>query len=360
MGACDTTTAPETDDDAMVFVNDAGARLTLLLTDDPAELSQAWVEITGIYLQEGEHDQLGDGDGSNGPPLNAPGGDKHQERHQHQEQNGDGDGNSNRVWLLEGPAVWIDLLTLAETWTTLVDAAEIPAGVYSQLRFIVEGAAIVTAGGGDVFATSLADLESLNAYLTSEGMDPIPDTDVGQLKCPSCSRTGFKVRFPGGGLVLESGDNIVLIDFDVADTFGHEAGRSGKWIMHPTLRATDFPGGGAIGGTVSLAEGLSELGACGPADERPISFEDFVPTAERAGGPSRLADVEENGDYLIETLPAGLYTMDYLAEVDVDVNGATWTISFSATHPGQVGVTVGATATADYEIDDVSCAAAGG
>jgi hypothetical protein len=330
IGGCDSTTAPGPDEDAMVLVNDAGVRLTILLTDDPAELSQAWVEITGIYLQVGEHEHLGPG-------------------------NGGGSGTGGRVPLLEDAAVWVNLLTLVEDWTTLVEGAEIPEGVYAQLRFIVEGAAIMTAGDGEVFATSLTDLESLNAYLAGEGLDPLPEA-AGQLRCPSCSRTGIKVRFPGGGLVLESGDNIVLIDFDVAETFGHEAGRSGKWIMHPTLRATDFPGGGAIAGTVSLDEALTDLGACGTGGERPITLEDFVPTAERSGGPLRQADVDENGDYSIEMLPAGLYSMGYLAEVDVDVGGATWTITFTATHPDQVGVAVAATATANYEIEDVGCA----
>ncbi|HSG82917.1 MAG TPA: DUF4382 domain-containing protein, partial [Gemmatimonadota bacterium] len=227
IGACDSTTAPETNDDAMVIVNGAGARLTLLLTDDPAELSQAWVEITGIYLQAGEHDQLGEMNGPHGPffgmPSTAPGDgegntnqEQNQEQHQeqHREQNCDGDCEQNRVWLLEESEVWVDLLTLADTWTTLVAGAEIPEGVYSQLRFIVQGAVIVTAVDEEVFATSLADLASLNEYLAGAGMDEIPEAD-GELKCPSCDRTGFKVRFPGGGLVLESGDNILLIDFDV-------------------------------------------------------------------------------------------------------------------------------------------------
>jgi hypothetical protein len=332
IGACDSSTAPGLEDDAVVLANEAGTQLTLMLTDDPGELSQAWVEITGIYLQVGDHEQLGP-----------------------QYGNGDGEGDGERVPLLEDAAEWVNLLTLAEDWTTLVEGAEIPVGAYAQLRFIVEGAAIVTADDGEVYATSLADLASLNAYLTEEELDPLAAA-TGLLRCPSCSRTGFKVRFPGGGLVLESGDNIVLIDFDVAETFGHEAGWSGRWIMHPTLRATDFPGGGTISGTVSLAEGLTELGACGTGDERPITFEDFVPTAERFGGPLRQADVDENGDYTIEMLPAGLYSMGYLAEVDVDVGGTTWTITFAATHPDQVGVAVGATATANYEIEEVGCA----
>ncbi|NIR46344.1 MAG: DUF4382 domain-containing protein [Gemmatimonadetes bacterium] len=361
-GACETTTNPTAaDDDAAIFVNQTGSRLTLLLTDDPAELSQAWVQITGIYLQGGEGDGNDNGMES-GPGLATAAGlpamhrEEHRERHQegaqNQHENGD---NPTRVWLLEGSMEWVNLLTLAEDWTTLVDAAEIPADIYSQLRFIVGGAAIVTAEGGLVFASSAADLESLNEQLTGDGMDPLGAAD-GKLMCPSCSQTGFKVRFPGGGLVLESGDNIVLIDFDVEDTFGHQAGRSGKWVMHPTLRATDFPGGGSIAGTVSLGGGLTELSACGAADERPITFEDFVPTAERSGGPLREADVDENGDYSIDMLPAGLYAMDYLAEVDVDVGGTPWTISFTATHPAEVNVVNGMTATADYEITAVSCA----
>ena len=81
-----------------------------------------------------------------------------------------------------------------------------------------------------------------------------------------------------------------------------------------------------------------------------------MPTAERPGGPLREADVDANGDYLLEMLPGGLYTMGYLAEVNVDLGAVGWTISFSATHPATVSLVNGLTATADYEITDVSCA----
>ena len=108
--------------------------------------------------------------------------------------------------------------------------------------------------------------------------------------------------------------------------------------------------------TVSLGGGLTDLGACGTAADRPITFEDFVPTAERSGGPLRQADVDANGDYSIEMLPAGLYSMDYLAKVGVAVGAEAWTISFSATHADQVSVAIGVTVTADYEITDVGCA----
>ncbi|UCF20400.1 MAG: DUF4382 domain-containing protein [Gemmatimonadota bacterium] len=240
MGACDTTTDPG----SRSPMDGDQARLTILLTDAPGDIAEAWVEITGIYLQVREGDDDGNGDG-NGNGDNS----------------GNGDGsNGGRVWLLEGSAGWINLLDLAGTWMELVGDAEVPAGVYSQLRFIVGGSVLVL-GEFDaednltiekIYASSEQDLEDLNEEI-GDGLVPPPGTELGDLHCPSCSQTGFKVRFPGGVVVLEPGENVLMVDFDVSETFGHQAGNSGRWIMHPTLLGSVVEGDGDGSGSGGFA-----------------------------------------------------------------------------------------------------------
>jgi hypothetical protein len=46
------------------------------------------------------------------------------------------------------------------------------------------------------------------------------------------------VSFPGSLKVNGDEDQIFLVDFDVSESVGHEAGNSGKWIMHPSLKGS--------------------------------------------------------------------------------------------------------------------------
>ena len=224
MVACDTTTDPGSQSP----LEGDQTRLTILLTDNPGDIAQAWVQITGIYVQgrDGDDDGNGNGQGDNADNGNGNG-------------NAD-DQNGGRVWLLEESADWVDLLTLVDNPLPLRTGVVVDAGVYSQLRFIVGGAVLATEGEsegtiGKLYASSNEDLNALNAQLTEDGMDPFATPADGVVHCPSCSQTGFKVRFPGGAVVLEAPDNVLMVDFDVEETFGHRAGNSGRWIMHPTL-----------------------------------------------------------------------------------------------------------------------------
>ena len=126
--------------------------------------------------------------------------------------------------LLDAP-VTVDLLTLADQWMTVVGDAEIPAGKYSQLRFVVTGAYLKVAGetGDKIYATS-ADYAGL----------PAGAVVGGSLQTPSFSHSGLKVKFPGG--VTVEGETSLLVDFDVAQSFGHQAGQGDKWVMHPVLK----------------------------------------------------------------------------------------------------------------------------
>jgi hypothetical protein len=201
--ACSENGGPNGDDEA---------RLTVLLTDAPGDVSAAVVTITSIYLQGGSSDD------------------------EAADENG-------RVYLRTSP-VTTDLLTLANDVATLVDDAIIPAGTYGQMRFVIGGAylEVETDAGVKVFSTP--------------GYAEAPATVDGDLMCPSCSQSGIKVVFQGV-LDLEGDSETLLVDFDVAQTFGKEAGNSGKWVMRPTLKATRLAAAATVEASLGLSSGLT-------------------------------------------------------------------------------------------------------
>jgi hypothetical protein len=182
------------------------ARLSILLTDAPGDFAEAVVTISEVYLQ----------------------------------------GEGGRLTLRSEP-ITTDLLTLANSTASLVSEAAVPPGRYSELRFVVTGGYVKVerAGGGfDVFATP--------NYAGVPAGVPV----AGTLHMPSFAQSGLKVKLPGDGLTLESEQKIVLVDFDVARSFGREAGNSGRWVMSPVLTATEIQASGGIAVTAQLAAGV--------------------------------------------------------------------------------------------------------
>lgn len=167
-------------------------RLTVMLTDEPGDVLEAVVTISSVYLQDGSDENGEDGMG--------------------------------RVILLDEP-VTTDLLTLVNDFQTLVSGVTIASGEYGQLRFVVDGAYIVveTETGQEVYATP--------------GFDLAPAQLDGTLQCPSCGQSGIKVNF-NGGLTLDADAETLVVDFDVAETFGHQAGNSSMWVMSPSLKGS--------------------------------------------------------------------------------------------------------------------------
>lgn len=171
-------------------------RLTVLLTDAPGDVLSAVVTIESIYIQGG-----------------AP-------------QDGDDEDEGGRLYLRTDP-VTTDLLTLRDDVATLVESAVLPEGRYGQLRFVLSGAYIEVEGedgASQIFAT--------------EGYAEAPAAPDGVLQCPSCAQSGLKISLPAGFEVIEGEEESVLVDFDVAQSFGKQAGNSGLWVMHPTITAT--------------------------------------------------------------------------------------------------------------------------
>jgi len=243
--------------------------LTVLLTDAAGDVTQAVVKIDRIELV-----------GGSGGPL-----------------------------VLDDTGWMGDLTDLTNDFVTLVDETVVPQGSYSQLRIVVSEACIgveTESGPDDVYVSAGA------ASVVCEG------TEMGELHLPSYAQTGIKVVFQGP-IVVTSDQKIVLIDFDVAQSFGREAGGSGRWVMDPTILGADLTFSGTVNLTVELGTGVTL--------PDPPSFEDF--TAELDGESQALAAdgtatflFVVPGDYQIDlTPPAGwVFTSSPAVPIDLTVD----------------------------------------
>lgn len=192
--------------------------LTLLLKDAPGDIKAAVVTIDEINLQ-----------GSGGTTV------------------------------LRSTPVTTDLLTLASSVDTLIDDKSVTAGTYTQLRFVISGGYV--------------EVENDNGTTSIYASDPnyagLPQgaTVAGNLQMPSLAQSGLKVTLPGDALVINGGDQkVMVLDFDVSQSFGHAAGNSGQWVMHPVITGAEVTSTGSahinlkLGASVTLPAGVDLTG----------------------------------------------------------------------------------------------------
>lgn len=209
---------------------DGTSRLSILLTDADGDVEQAVVKIERIELVGG----------AGGPLVLDDGG-------------------------------WMgDLTDLTNDFVTLVDETVVPQGSYAQLRVIVSEACIgVDVGEGPD-----------QLYVSPGATSVVCEGDAaGSLQMPSFAQSGIKVIFQGP-IEVTSDQKIVLIDFDVEQSFGKKAGNSGQWVMDPTILGIDLTFSATVNVTVELASGVSLPSG--------ITFEDF--TASLNGEDQPLAE----------------------------------------------------------------------
>ncbi len=209
-----------------------------------------------------------------------------------------GDGGAT---VLRNTPVTTNLLSLSNDVTDLVSSAVVPSGTYSQLRFVITGGYVEVeqAGGGTaIFASSP----------TYEGL-PAGATVAGALQMPSFAESGLKVDLPRGGVKVGTDSHVLLVDFDVAQSFGHDAGGSGMWVMHPVVKAIEFELSGTVNVTMKLGPGVTLPGTA--------TLADFSAVLTNAGGSAKTLPLTDEGGgtfgatflYLIP----GTYTLGFTA-----------------------------------------------
>ena len=136
------------------------------------------------------------------------------------------------------PAQAYDLTTLTDGATALLGTATIPVGDYSQLRLVVDSARV-----------------TLKAPLLFVG-----GSATVTLQTPSAMRTGIKVNL-GGAVHVESGQTVLVVDFDVSRNFvltGPFSAPTGM-LFTPVLHGTTTDIAASIIGAVSPANSKAEL-----------------------------------------------------------------------------------------------------
>lgn len=158
----------------------------------------------------------------------------------------------------------INLLELTNGVDTLLSSADLDPGRYQELRLIL---------GHD------------NTVMV--------DDILHDLKVPSGQQSGYKIKFK---TELEAGEELdVIIDFDASRSV-HKAGRSGKYILKPVLKAFVESGEKAETGSIS--------GTVEPVDARPAVFavmgSDTISTTH--------ADTTDGG-FMLRGLEEGMYDL---------------------------------------------------
>lgn len=281
-------------------------KLSILLTDAPGDFERAVVTIEEIYLQ-GSADS----------------------------------GEKGRVYLMEDP-VTVDLLELRNEVHELVEDLTVPGGKYSELRLVISGGYIEVIEAEDDAGnpTDTKIYASSAEYATEQGVSA-----AGTLKMPSFAQSGLKVKLPGGAVRVDGDRTILLLDFNVAESFGKQAGQSGMWVMDPVIHATDFELTGGAEFTLSLANGVT----LPTMDGKQLTLADFQVALDKDG--DVLTENFTAGDSAFHVnfhflVPGKSYPVAFIEPAGV-------TLTLDTAFPDSVSLTAGATYRKSFTITGV-------
>jgi hypothetical protein len=248
------------DDNAFEPIGEAGT-MAVLLTDAPGDFEHAIVTIESVELR----------------------------------------GAGDAIVLMDDP-VTVDLLDLQNEVMMLVGETPVPGGNYTELRLIISDGLIQVEeddGSTRVYTSS-------GAFATSQGF-----TADGDLQMPSFGSSGLKIKLPSGEGFVDGDHNAVLIDFNVAQSFGHQAGNSGRWVLHPVIRASGFTTTGSIRLDLVLPDSVT-LPVIGTTQ---TTLGMLAGVLDRNGDPVNVlfTDADANGTWeaTFRFLPPGTYTMGF-------------------------------------------------
>lgn len=198
-------------------------------------------------------------------------------------------GSGGKVTLSSTPTT-VNLLDLQNATVDLVKDAVVPTGTYQELRLVITGGYVQLTDG--------------TIYASSPSYAGLPQgaTVTGQLQMPSFAQSGLKVTLPGSALDVTAPQKIVLIDFNVSQSFGQDAGNSGLWVMHPVIQGADIQTTGSVAVSLTLGNGVTLPQVNGTQ----ITLADFSATL---GGETQALDV--NGQATFQFVVPGTYPLSF-------------------------------------------------
>jgi hypothetical protein len=233
------------------------------------------------------------------------------------------DENSRAVLLTEAKTT--DLITLANDTADLVKDAVVPAGTYKELRFVISGAFIEVEG----------DDGSTKIYASSADYAGLPQGAqvAGSLQMPSYGSSGLKVKI-AEPVTVEGEQKVILVDFDVAQSFGHNAGAAAeKWVMSPVIKAADITFSSTVTVTLTQAEGVT----LPTVDGHAVTLGDFKATLTNTGNSTEtVAFTDANGDGTFEAQFNFLIPGDFSVGI-TGPQGVTFTTDPASPTPMSVG-----------------------
>lgn len=177
------------------------------------------------------------------------------------------------------------------------DTASDPSGEWIELPVEpMQVNLLELTNGVDTLLTDAPDLEpgyykELRLILGSENTVMV-DSTIQDLKVPSGQQSGYKIKFK---TELEAGENIdVVVDFDAGRSV-HKAGKSGKYILKPVLKAFVESGDEVEVGSIS--------GAIEPTETAPNIY---AITGEDTSATTQAGD---DGEFLLQGLESGQYDL---------------------------------------------------
>ncbi|HUP51828.1 MAG TPA: DUF4382 domain-containing protein [Longimicrobiales bacterium] len=266
--------------------------MTLLLTDEEGDFTQAWVTIERVEVV------------GSGPPL-----------------------------AIMTTSFTTDLLTLSNDVATLVDDATIPGGTYTEIRFIIPGACI-----------GVEQSDGSELVYASTDYDECGDADGG-LVLPSFAETGIKVNFPGGSIEVDGDSKVYVLDFDVSQSFGQQAGLSGDWVMTPVINATEISLTGSIVVELTAATEV-DLASMGS------SLADFQARLETEAVPQPFTDDDQDDIYtatFLYLVPGATYDLSLGLR-----DGVSFGYTLDPTSPQSVSLSSGEEATVAFQVTSAS------
>jgi Domain of unknown function (DUF4382) len=246
--------------------------VTIKLTDAPGDFKAAVVTISEVYLQ----------------------------------------GEGGRV-VLSNEATTTNLVTLANDTKDIVKDAIVPEGRYSELRFVISGAYI---------EVEQEDGSTL-IYATSNDYAGLPEgaTVAGILQTPSFSSSGVKVKLDGD-VEVQGEQKVILVDFDVSQSFGKERGQGDKWVMKPVIKGGEIVFSGSVNVTLVRGEGVTLPTVNGTAltlgsFRATLRSTETDPDGASAPAAEEIALTDANGDGVFEAsfkfLVPGNYEVSFVA-----------------------------------------------